>query len=105
MTDIICPECNHSLPEHYEDYDGSGGCHECERLYPDPYPYDAINDGNRLKWCYERPVNLKLNMAIDFLDRLSHWDMFWVGEEQPSLVEDGPYWKQQIEETLRKLKE
>lgn len=47
----------------------------------------------------------KTAVAIEFLDRLSHWDMLWTGKEQPSLVADGPYWKREIEETLKKLKE
>lgn len=47
----------------------------------------------------------KLDIAIDFLDRLSHWDMLWLGTGQPSLVADGPYWKKEIDETLKKLRE
>jgi hypothetical protein len=47
----------------------------------------------------------KTEIAIEFLDRLSHWDMLWTGKGQPSLVADGPYWKKEIEETLKKLKE
>jgi hypothetical protein len=47
----------------------------------------------------------KLDAAIEFLDRLSHWDMLWTGEGQPSLVADGPYWKEQINKTLEKLRE
>lgn len=67
MIDIICPECNHSLYEHYEDYDGWGGCNECERLYPDN-PNDPDCD-NILKWCHQRPESLKLNMAIELLEK------------------------------------
>jgi hypothetical protein len=46
----------------------------------------------------------KLDIAIDLLDRLSYWDMLWLGEGLPSLVADGPYWKEQIDKTLEKLR-
>jgi len=67
MSDIICPECNHSLSEHYEDYDGGGGCNKCERLYPDN-PNDPDCD-NILNWCHQRPESLKLEIAIELLEK------------------------------------
>jgi len=30
--------------------------------------------------------------------------MLWLGEGLPSLVADGPYWKEQIDKTLEKLR-
>lgn len=45
----------------------------------------------------------KLDIAVEFLNILRHWDMLWSGEGQPHLVADGAFWKRQIDETLKKL--
>ena len=47
----------------------------------------------------------KTATAIEFLERLNEWDMLWLGNNQKSMVHDGPYWKKEIEEVLKKLKE
>jgi hypothetical protein len=52
----------------------------------------------------EDALQKKLDIAIDLLDELSHWDMLWLGEGEPSLVADGPFWKEQINKTLKKLR-
>jgi hypothetical protein len=82
MTNIICPECKHSIKNHSEDYDGIGRCMECQNLYPDnPDDPDCYNI---LKWCRERPENLKLNMAIELLEKYKISDD---GFERDDIVE------------------
>lgn len=65
---------------------------------------DILLESNRLLTSENNTLQEKLNMAIYFLDRLSHWDMLWTGEGVRSLVADGPYWKEQIDNTLEKLR-
>jgi hypothetical protein len=93
-----CSVCGHSFRNHGIDgcyfvyYDERGIMQKrcsCERNEFEEY--DILEE--------------KLELAIDFLDKLSHWDMLWIGEGMPNLVADGPYWKKEIDETLRKLKE